>query len=69
MVGGGLVFNSIGHELLGLTLFGLGDGNELAEVLVRWPDGTEESIGTLAGDQLHTLTQGQGATAAAPRKP
>ncbi|MDA1266461.1 MAG: CRTAC1 family protein [Planctomycetota bacterium] len=49
--------------------FGLGEATTLEGVSVRWPDGSEMSIGELAAGQLHTLTQGQGVSASTPRKP
>jgi hypothetical protein len=39
---------------------GLGDVTEIAEVTVRWPDGTEETFGPLPANALHTISRGSG---------
>ena len=38
--------------------FGLGDAKVIERVVVRWPNGEEETWSRLALDQLHTLTEG-----------
>ena len=38
--------------------FGLGEATEVARVVVRWPNGAEETWTSLAADRLHTLTEG-----------
>jgi peroxiredoxin len=43
-----------------LVHFGLGTGAGACRVEVRWPDGTNESFGELAVDQLWQLVQGSG---------
>ncbi|MDP6539709.1 MAG: CRTAC1 family protein [Planctomycetota bacterium] len=40
--------------------FGLGQSERVDAVLVRWPDGTEESFGPLAGGRYHELGWGGG---------
>ena len=60
LVGGGLVFNSMGHELLGLTLFGLGDGNSKsavtlnAEVLVMHLDAEKARFSPIRAPRVPT---------------
>ncbi len=40
--------------------FGLGDHSEDVSVLVRWPDGLEESFSGISVDQVTTLVRGEG---------
>ena len=40
--------------------FGLGDARAVERVVVRWPNGLEESWGALEPGRLHTLTEGTG---------
>ncbi len=40
--------------------FGLGDAAVVQRVVVRWPNGDEETWTGLAGDRLHTLREGGG---------
>ncbi len=40
--------------------FGLGETSQFEEVIVRWPDGEEESWTDLAINQMHVLQQGHG---------
>ncbi|MCC9604136.1 FG-GAP-like repeat-containing protein [Stieleria sp. JC731] len=37
---------------------GLGNATEVSDVMVTWPDGSTESLGTLAGDQEYLIVQG-----------
>lgn len=52
-----------------LVHFGLGTGAGACQVEVRWPDGSTESFGELAVDQVWQLVQGSGqaSAVAAPR--
>lgn len=50
--------------------FGLGaDASPVAELHVRWPDGTRERFGPLAADRYHELRQGTGLALSAPSPP
>jgi hypothetical protein len=40
--------------------FGLGDAKSIERVIVRWPNGAEETWTSLAIDRQHTLREGQG---------
>jgi hypothetical protein len=40
--------------------FGIGDARTIDRVIVRWPNGLEESWPPLPADRLHTLTEGTG---------
>ena len=40
--------------------FGLGQNRAVDRVIVRWPDGVEETFTNLAINRAHTLTQGKG---------
>ena len=40
--------------------FGLGQNRAIDRVIVRWPDGVEETFTNLAINRAHTLTQGKG---------
>jgi hypothetical protein len=40
--------------------FGLGEARAVERVVVRWPNGLEESWTSLAIGRLHTLTEGTG---------
>ena len=40
--------------------FGLGDAKAVERVIVRWPNGVEETWSGLAIDRIHTLTEGSG---------
>ena len=42
-----------------LLLAGLGDADRVDDVVVAWPDGTEDAFGTLPAQQTHLLIQGQ----------
>jgi len=47
--------------------FGLGaDASPVAELRVRWPDGSREQFGPLAADRYHQLRQGAGRAVSAP---
>ena len=35
--------------------FGLAEATEVSEVIVRWPDGTQEAFGPFAADAFHEL--------------
>jgi hypothetical protein len=37
--------------------FGLGDATSLDGIVVRWPDGKEQSVGSLAADRDHVIRQ------------
>lgn len=39
--------------------FGLGDAAAVESAVIRWPDGTEQTLAAPAVDQVHTLTAGQ----------
>jgi hypothetical protein len=39
--------------------FGLGDATTVERVIVRWPNGTEETWTGLRIDQIHALTEGE----------
>lgn len=40
--------------------FGIGDARAVDRIIVRWPNGLEESWTAVAADRLHTLTEGTG---------
>jgi hypothetical protein len=40
--------------------FGLGRARTIERIIVRWPNGLEETWSTLAVDRAHTLTEGTG---------
>ncbi len=42
------------------VLVGLGQGGEVGQVRVHWPDGTVESFAGLLADRYHTVRQGSG---------
>ncbi|MEO1526124.1 MAG: FG-GAP-like repeat-containing protein [Planctomycetota bacterium] len=42
-------------------LAGLGENNEITDVVVTWPNGRREEIGTLSADMRYALIEGQGA--------
>ena len=42
-----------------LLLAGLGDANRVDDVVVAWPDGTQDKYGTLPAQQTYLLIQGQ----------
>ena len=46
--------------------FGLGDATAVTRVLVRWPNGAEESFTVSGIDRLVTLTEGQGTSSRPP---
>ncbi|MFN2632698.1 MAG: CRTAC1 family protein [Thermoanaerobaculia bacterium] len=48
--------------------FGLGGARRIDSLEIRWPDGRRETLGTLAGGTLRTVTEGSGA-APAPSPP
>jgi hypothetical protein len=43
--------------------FGLGEATTAERLVVRWPDGEEESFAAVAGDRLLTIAQGRGIVA------
>jgi hypothetical protein len=43
--------------------FGLGDGEAVPSVEIRWPSGTRETIQLPADDRFYTITEGKGITA------
>lgn len=63
--GGDIYFrNNNGVEFLGQSIlplhFGLGDAQTVAEVLVRWPDGSEEHVPDITANQAVKIKQGVG---------
>ena len=40
--------------------FGLGEAKSVERIIVRWPNGNEETFGALVVDRIHTLTEGRG---------
>jgi hypothetical protein len=40
--------------------FGIGDARTIDRVIVRWPNGVEETWPALPADRLHTLKEGTG---------
>jgi hypothetical protein len=40
--------------------FGLGGATKVDRLLVKWPDGTQETIAVQGLDQVLTLTEGKG---------
>ena len=45
--------------------FGLGSHNRIDKLEIRWPAGCSEHFGPLAANQIATLVEGQGVSAAA----
>jgi enediyne biosynthesis protein E4 len=46
--------------------FGLGQSEKMEEVLVRWPNGTVETLRDVATDYIYTVVEGQGITDKVP---
>lgn len=42
------------------VLFGLGESDAMDETRIRWPDGVEETFGSLGLRRYHTLRRGEG---------
>ena len=42
------------------VLFGLAEADTIEETRIRWPDGVEETFGTLELRRYHTLRRGEG---------
>jgi hypothetical protein len=46
--------------------FGLGPRSAADEVIIEWPSGTQEKIGSLAAGRIYTVTEGRGVTSNQP---
>jgi hypothetical protein len=49
--------------------FGLGPADRADEATIEWPDGKQETIGTLKAGRAYVVTEGKGITADKPLKP